>query len=124
MRTRRGPVSRTRSTNASIAPLSEMSQATPMVPSSSGSRRSTATVVSAMSRARSMHARPMPLLAPVMTATVISGSDGDVVAGGDAGPAVVAFAARAALDLRDDRQLARHLVAGDVLTAVRLQSFE
>ena len=69
---RNGPSSATRAANARTASGSLTSHATPTVPSRSGARRSTATNWSTLPRSRSMHARPMPLAAPVTTPTVIA----------------------------------------------------
>ncbi len=77
-RARNGPSSRTRATSASTAAGSATSHATPTAPSMAGAFTSTATNTSAVPRKLSTHARPMPLAAPVMTATVIDGL-GDVL---------------------------------------------
>ena len=70
-RDRNEPSSRTRSASAVTAAGSEMSQATGTTPSICGASRSTATRCSVVPRNRSTHSRPMPLAAPVTTATVM-----------------------------------------------------
>ena len=85
-RDRNGPSSATRSASAATAAGSAMSQATLIVPSISGARRSTATRWSAVPRSVSTHRRPMPLAAPVITVTVMLCLR--VVVGSPEGPAV------------------------------------
>ena len=66
-----GPRDRTCSASSRTAEGSDTSHPIPVAPSTAGSRRSTATSVSTVPRRRSTHACPIPLLAPVITATAI-----------------------------------------------------